>query len=126
MRRRLLSVPRHYCHDLRPDDVLRDYVALLRRFALGFRLQEPKSFSALSVKYLREEVLVAVTTENQSRLRFALATNTTNIEVGRLAVVRAANDQCVSGAAGEKPTDRIFASLELFIANYEIERDLCA
>src|SRR5215510_14080094 len=126
MRRRLLSGPRHYCHDLRPGDVLRDCVALLRRLALGFRLQEPKSFTALSIKNLREEVLVAVTIENQPRLRLALATNTIDIEVGRLAVVRAANDQCVRGVAGGEPTDRIFASLELFAANHEIERDVCA
>src|SRR5262249_52006946 len=99
MRRRLLSVPRHYCHDLRPGEVLRDCVELLRRLALGFRLQEPKSFSALSIKNLREEVLIAVTTENQPRLRLAFATNTTDIEVGRLAVVRAANDQCIVGGA---------------------------
>src|SRR5215470_9003410 len=126
MRRRLLSVPRHYCHDLRPGEVLRDCVALLRRFALGFRLQEPKSFSALSIKNLREEVLIAVTTENQPRLRLALATNTTDIEIGRLAVVLAANDQCIGGVASGEPADRIFASLELFPADHEIERDVCA
>src|SRR5215510_15282121 len=111
MRRRLLSGPRHYCHDLRPGDVLRDCVALLRRFALGFRLQEPKSFTALSIKNLREEVLVAVTIENQPCLRLALASNTTDIEVGRPAVVRAANDQCVGCAVVEEPADRISARL---------------
>src|SRR5262249_41299628 len=126
MRRRLLSGARHYCHDLRPGDVLRDCIVLLRRFALGFRLQEPKSLAALSIKNLREEVLIAVTTENQPRLRFALAINTIDIEVGRLAVVRAANDQGVRGAAGEEPADRIFACLELFAADHEIERDVCA
>src|SRR5215510_4022270 len=107
MRRRLLFGPRHYCHDIRPGDVLRDCVALLRRFAFGFRLQEPKSFSALSIKNLREEVLGAVSTENQPRLLLALATNTIDIEVGRLAVDRAANDQGVRGAVGEEPADRI-------------------
>src|SRR5215510_14407956 len=126
MRRRLLSGPRHYCHDIRPGDVLRDYIALLLRLALGFRLQEPKSFTALSIKNLREEVLGAVTTENQPRLRLALATNTIDIEVGRLAVVRAANDQCVRGVVGEEPTDGIFTGLELFAASHEIERDVCA
>ena len=107
MWRRLLSGLRHYCHDLRFDGVLRDCVALLRQLVLGFRLQEPISFSAQSVKNLREEVLVAVTTENQLCLRLALGANTIDIEVGRLAVVRAANDQCVGGAAGEESVDRM-------------------
>src|SRR5262245_53730176 len=116
MWRRLLSDPRYYCHDLRPDDVLRDYVALLRRFALGFRLQELMSLSALSIKNLREEVLITVAMENQSGLRLVLANNITDDKVGRLAILRAANDQCVGGAAGEEPADRISARLELFIA----------
>src|SRR4030095_11083449 len=125
MRRRLLSVARHYCHDIRPGGVLRDCVMLLRRFALGFRFQEPISFTALSIKNLREEVLIAVTTENQPRLSIALATNTIDIEIGRLAVVSAAKDQGVRGAAGEEPADRIFARLELFAADHEIEGDVC-
>src|SRR5262245_25136455 len=126
MWQRLLSDGRHYRHDLRLNDVLRDCVALLRRFALGFRLQEPISFSALSIKNLREEVLGAVATENQPRLRLALASDTIDVEVGRLAVVRAANDQCVGGAVSEEPVDGIFARLELFAANHEIERDVHA
>src|SRR5262245_27549800 len=125
MWRRLLSGLRPYCHDFRFDGVLRDCVALLRQFALGFRLQEPISFTALSIKNLREEVLIAVTTENQPRLRLALATNPIDIEVGRLAVVRAANDQCVGVGAGEEPIDGIPTCLELFIADREIERDVC-
>src|SRR5262249_22040255 len=116
---------RRHCHKLRLDDILSDRLVLLRHFPLGFRLHEPKSFSALSIKNLREEVLVAVATENQTRLRIALAGNAIDVEVGRRVVVCAANNQCAGGVVGGQPVDSISARLSLFVANHEIEPDVC-
>src|SRR5262245_39416747 len=124
MWRRLLSGPRRYCHDLRLDGVLRDYVALIRRFALGFRLQDFSPLSATPIKNLREEVLIAIATENQPRLPLALVSDIVTVEVGHCAVVRAANDQCAGEVADGKRADSISTSLELFIANNEIEWDV--
>src|SRR5882672_1017025 len=126
MWRRLPLDLRRYRHDLLLGGVLRDYIALLRRFALGFRLQERASLFAISIKNLREEVLIAVAMENQFRLRLSLAIDVVGIEVGRLVAVHAANDQRVKCAAGGEPSDRIFAGLELFVSNHEIEGDVRA
>jgi hypothetical protein len=120
---RLALYLRNYRHDFRLGGVLRDNVMRLRRFALGFRFQERSPFITLLVKNLREEVLIAVAMENQSRLRLSLAPGIIDVEVGHLFVVlvHAADHQNVGGTAGWEPADRIFAGFELFITNLEIE-----
>jgi hypothetical protein len=94
---------------------------LLRRFALSFRLQEPMSFSVLSVKNLRQEVLIAVAMENQSRPRRSLAIDIIDVEIRRFIVVLVADYQSVSGPAAGEPAHSIFTRFELFITNHEIE-----
>src|SRR5215475_7812026 len=117
---------RHDSHNLRLAGVLRDHVALLRRFSLGFRLQERASLLALPIINLREEVLIAVAMENQFRTRLSLAVNIIGGEVESLSVVLAAKDQRFRRADGIDPADRIFAGLEFFVPNHEIERDVRA
>src|SRR5262245_5676907 len=125
MRWRLPSDLRHYHHDLRFDGFSRDGVALFLGFALGFRFNKSASESAISIKNLCEEVLIAIAMENYSRPLSALVGDTIDVEDRRRAVARVANYQSAVRVVGVESIDSIFARLEHLIANHEIEWDVC-
>lgn len=112
-------------HGLRFDGVLREVVTLFLGFTLGFRFKKSASKSTLSIENLREEVLITIATENQSRSLSALVDDIIDVEACRRAVGRVVNDQCTVRVVGVEPINRIFARLKLLIANHEIEWDVC-
>src|SRR5678815_4273019 len=82
---------RHNHHGLRLNGVLRDAVMLFLGLTLGFRFQKSASETAVSIKNLREEILIPIATENQSRPLPALIDDTIDVGECRRAVARIAN-----------------------------------